>query len=160
MEQKSQKMAEKEIKQKQIDKSNEEKKSKAYLARHKTRKSWFCMYVHKYYSIWKQKLYLWSNLFLVIFPELPRSWQVCRNAKLQNLFINRVGNFPDRQTDKTHYYTIELGNKELFGCSLMPKVPYGKLVTGNGSLIPICSLSNRFLLPNLTVHKILKPKMS
>ena len=40
----------------------------------------------------------------------------------------------------------------------MPKVPYpyevnGKLVTGNGSLIPICSLSNRFLLPSLTVHQ-------
>ena len=38
----------------------------------------------------------------------------------------------------------------------MPKVPYpyevnGKLVTGNGSLIPICSLSNRSLLPSLTV---------
>ena len=39
----------------------------------------------------------------------------------------------------------------------MPKVPYpyevnGKLVTGNGSLIPICSLSNRSLLPSLNVH--------
>ena len=39
---------------------------------------------------------------------------------------------------------------------LMPKVPYpyevnDKLVTGNGSLIPICSLSNRSLLPSLTV---------
>ena len=39
----------------------------------------------------------------------------------------------------------------------MPKVPYPyevnvKLVTGNGSLIPICSLSNRSLLPSLTVH--------
>ena len=38
----------------------------------------------------------------------------------------------------------------------MPKVPYpyevnGKLVTGNGSLIPICSLSNCSLLPSLTV---------
>ena len=38
----------------------------------------------------------------------------------------------------------------------MPKVPYpyevnGKFVTGNGSLIPICSLSNRSLLPSLTV---------
>ena len=38
----------------------------------------------------------------------------------------------------------------------MPKVPYpyevnGKLVTGNGSLIPICSLSNNSLLPSLTV---------
>ena len=38
----------------------------------------------------------------------------------------------------------------------MPKVPYpyevnGKLVTGSGSLIPICSLSNRSLLPILTV---------
>jgi hypothetical protein len=38
----------------------------------------------------------------------------------------------------------------------MPKVPYpyevnGKLITGNGSLIPICSLSNRSLLPSLTV---------
>jgi hypothetical protein len=38
----------------------------------------------------------------------------------------------------------------------MPKVPYpyevnGKSVTGNGSLIPICSLSNRSLLPSLTV---------
>jgi hypothetical protein len=38
----------------------------------------------------------------------------------------------------------------------MPKVPYlyevnGKFVKGNGSLIPICSLSNRFLLPSLTV---------
>ena len=38
----------------------------------------------------------------------------------------------------------------------MPKVPYpyevnGKLVTGNGSLIPICSLSKRSLLPSLTV---------
>jgi hypothetical protein len=38
----------------------------------------------------------------------------------------------------------------------MPNVPYsyevnGKLVTGNGSLIPICSLSNSSLLPSLTV---------
>ena len=38
----------------------------------------------------------------------------------------------------------------------MPKVPYlyevnGKLVTENGSLIPICSLSNRSLLPSLTI---------
>ena len=41
----------------------------------------------------------------------------------------------------------------------MPNVPYpyevnGKLVTGNGSLIPICSLSNRSLLPSLTVLPI------
>ena len=41
----------------------------------------------------------------------------------------------------------------------MPKVPYpyevnDKLVTGNGSLIPICSLSNRSLLSSLTVHTI------
>ena len=40
----------------------------------------------------------------------------------------------------------------------MPKVPYpyevnGKLVTGNGSLKPICSLSNRSLMPSLTVQK-------
>ena len=38
----------------------------------------------------------------------------------------------------------------------MPNVPYpyevnGKLVTENGSLIPICSLSNSSLLPSLTV---------
>ena len=38
----------------------------------------------------------------------------------------------------------------------MPKVPYpyelnGKLVTGNGSSIPICSLSNSTLLSSLTV---------
>ena len=38
----------------------------------------------------------------------------------------------------------------------MPNVPYpyevnGKLVTGNGSLIPICSLSNSSLMPSLTV---------
>ena len=43
----------------------------------------------------------------------------------------------------------------------MPKVPYpyevnGKLVTGNGSLIPICSLSNSSLMPSLTVY----PKFS
>ena len=55
-----------------------------------------------------------------------------------------------------YHCTVEHGNKELFGRSLMPKVPYpyevnGKLVTGNGSLIPICSLSNRSLLPSLTV---------
>ena len=41
----------------------------------------------------------------------------------------------------------------------MPNVPYpyevdGKLVTGNGSLIPISSLSNRSLLPSLTVQQI------
>ena len=41
----------------------------------------------------------------------------------------------------------------------MPKVPYpyevnGKLVTGNGSLIPICSLSNHSLLPSLTVLEL------
>jgi hypothetical protein len=30
----------------------------------------------------------------------------------------------------------------------------GKLVTGNGSLIPISSLSNRSLLPNLTVLRL------
>ena len=47
----------------------------------------------------------------------------------------------------------------------MPKVPYpyevnGKLVAGNGSLIPVCSLSNRSLLPSLTIvfiHR--KPKI-
>ena len=55
----------------------------------------------------------------------------------------------------TKLHATELGNKELFGS---PKiVPYevnGKLVTGNGSLIPICSLSNRALLPSLTVHML------
>ena len=59
--------------------------------------------------------------------------------------------------------TVELGNKELFGrpkivpfkfSIKMSKVPYpyevnGKLVAGNGSLIPICSLSNHSLLPRL-----------
>ena len=46
-------------------------------------------------------------------------------------------------------------------CSFMPKVPLpyphevnGKLVKGNGFLIPICSLSNRSLLPSLTVSLI------
>ena len=39
----------------------------------------------------------------------------------------------------------------------MPEVSYpyevnGKLVTGNGSLIPICSLSNCSLSPSLTVQ--------
>ena len=38
MEEKSKKLAEKEMKQKEIDKSKEDKKSKAYLARHKTKK--------------------------------------------------------------------------------------------------------------------------
>ena len=43
----------------------------------------------------------------------------------------------------------------------MPKVPYpyeanGKLVTGNGFLIPICSLSNSFLMPSLTVVEVEK----
>ena len=43
----------------------------------------------------------------------------------------------------------------------MPKVPYhyevnGKLVTGNGSLILICSLSNRSLLPSLTVQPLFR----
>ena len=38
----------------------------------------------------------------------------------------------------------------------MPNVPYpyevnGKLVTGNGALVPISSLSNRSLLPSLTL---------
>ena len=56
--------------------------------------------------------------------------------------------------------TVELSNKELSGrpkiVPLMPNVPYpnevnGKLVTGNGSLIPICSLLNRSLLPSSTV---------
>ena len=42
--------------------------------------------------------------------------------------------------------TVKLGNKEL---SSHPKI--GKLVTGNGSLIPISSLSKRSLLPSLTV---------
>ena len=34
----------------------------------------------------------------------------------------------------------------------------GKSVTGNGSLIPICSLSNCSLLPSLTVLKKMKKK--
>ena len=47
----------------------------------------------------------------------------------------------------------------------MPKVPYpyevnGKLVTGNGSLTPICSLSNRSLLPSLTVDIYDKEQIS
>ena len=42
----------------------------------------------------------------------------------------------------------------------MPKVPYpyevnGNLVTGNDSLIPICSLSNSSLMPRLTVQLLL-----
>ena len=42
--------------------------------------------------------------------------------------------------------TFELGNKELFGRpKIVPEVN-GKLVTGN------CSVSNRSLLPSLTVH--------
>ena len=45
----------------------------------------------------------------------------------------------------------------------MPKVPYpyevnGKLVTGNCSLIPICSLSNRCLLPSLTALSLVNQK--
>ena len=58
--------------------------------------------------------------------------------------------------------TVGLGNKDLFGCPkivsyLTQKFPYpyevnGKLVTGNSSLLPICSLSNRSLLPSLTVQ--------
>ena len=51
--------------------------------------------------------------------------------------------------------TVELGNKELFGHPKIVPYPYevnGKLVTGNGSFIPICSLSNRSLLPSLTVR--------
>ena len=56
--------------------------------------------------------------------------------------------------------TVELGNNELFGqtkiCSLMQNVPFAyevnwHLVTRNGSLIPICSLSNSSLLPSLIV---------
>ena len=50
--------------------------------------------------------------------------------------------------------TVELGNKELFGRPKIVPYPYevnGKLVTGNGSLIPICSLLNCSLLPSLTV---------
>ena len=56
--------------------------------------------------------------------------------------------------------TVELGDKELFGqpknCSLIANVPYPyevnwKLVTENGSLTPICSLSKRSLLQSLTV---------
>ena len=45
----------------------------------------------------------------------------------------------------------------------MPNVPYpylvnGKLVTGNGSLIPISSLSNRSLLPSSTLPSFFKMK--
>ena len=65
--------------------------------------------------------------------------------------------------------TLKLGNNELFGRpkivpgSLMPKVSYpyevnGKLVTGNGSLKPIYSLSNSSLLPSLTVQHFQKKK--
>ena len=49
--------------------------------------------------------------------------------------------------------TLELGDKELFGHPKLVPYPYevnGKLVTGNGSLTPVCSLSNRSLLPCLT----------
>ena len=47
-------------------------------------------------------------------------------------------------------------NEKCDPCSLVPKVPYlyevnGQLVAGNGSLIPICSLTNCFLLTSLTV---------
>ena len=48
--------------------------------------------------------------------------------------------------------TVELGDKELFGHPKIVPYPYevnGKLVTGNGSLIPICSL-----LPSLTAFKL------
>ena len=43
----------------------------------------------------------------------------------------------------------------------MPNVPYpyevnDKMLKGNGSLIPICSLSNRSLLQSLTVSHIIQ----
>ena len=53
-------------------------------------------------------------------------------------------------------YTVKLGDKELFGHTKILSYCYevdGKLVTGNGSLTPICSLSNRSLSPSLTVQK-------
>ena len=51
-------------------------------------------------------------------------------------------------------FLVELGDKELFGHPKIVPYPYevnGKLVTGNGSLTPICSLSTRSLSPSLTV---------
>ena len=47
----------------------------------------------------------------------------------------------------------------------MPKVPYpyevnGELVTGYGSLIPICSLSNRSLLPPILTQQLFYPVAS
>ena len=47
----------------------------------------------------------------------------------------------------------------------MPKASYpyevnGKLVTENGSLIPICSLSNRSLLPSLTVSMYFQKQLN
>ena len=58
MEEKSKKLAEKEIKQKEIDKSKEDKKSKAYLARHKTKKYWFYLFLlintSKYSTLWPE----------------------------------------------------------------------------------------------------------
>ena len=58
--------------------------------------------------------------------------------------------------------TVELGSKELFGCPKIFQDPYpyevnGKLVTGYGSLIPICSLSNRSLLPPILTQQLFLP---
>jgi hypothetical protein len=51
--------------------------------------------------------------------------------------------------------TVELGDKELFGHTKIVPYPYEvnlQLVTGIGSLTPICSSSNHSLTPSLTVY--------
>ena len=52
---------------------------------------------------------------------------------------------------------FELGNKELFGHPKIVHCPYEvnwHLVMENGSLTPICSLSDRSLSQSLTTYKI------
>ena len=77
-----------------------------------------------------------QNVFLFLFSALCS--QILSKVAIFSIFI----------------CTVKLGNKELFGRLKIVPYPYevnGKLVTGNGFLISICSLSNRSLLPSLIV---------
>ena len=81
---------------------------------------------------------------------IPRWWCCCFGVIWTNGVVKR------NKTVSIFGGTVELGDKELFCHPKIVPYPYEvnwQLVTGNGSLTPICSLSKRSLSPSLTVPR-------
>ena len=109
------------------------------------------------------RILLWM-VPLLIFLIIPRIFLLCMGVNDMNAMETKIDFIKKLNSELQSNFAIRnfLVTLKLFltaksSLSLWSKC---KLVTGNGSLIQICSLSNRSLLPSLTVLLKVKSKLT